>query len=56
LTLRKTLDRIPGDFRGGISEVIICNDASSDSTFEHGRDWAARSDTPATTVIRHTKA
>jgi len=54
-TLRQTLDRIPVDFRSRVAEVIICDDASSDSTFEHGRDWAARSDTPATTVIRHTK-
>ncbi len=54
-TLRQTLDRIPVDYRSRVAEVIICDDASSDSTFEHGRDWAARSDTPATTVIRHTK-
>ncbi len=54
-TLRQTLDRIPVDFRSTIAEVIICDDASADETFEHGREWAARSDTPTTTVIRHTK-
>jgi len=54
-TLRQTLDRIPVDFRNRIDEVIVCDDASQDSTFEYGREWAARQDTPRTTVIRHTK-
>lgn len=54
-TLQKTLDRIPVDFRSRIEEVIICDDASGDLTFELGREWAARQDTPRTTVIRHTK-
>ncbi len=54
-TLSRTLDRIPATFRPQIEEVIICDDASGDRTFEHGREWAARADTPRTTVIRHTK-
>jgi len=54
-TLLKTLDRIPVDFRSKIETVIICDDASGDLTFEHGRQWGARKDTPTTTVIRHTK-
>ena len=54
-TLRETLDRIPPDFRDRIEEVIICDDASGDLTFEHGCQWAVRQDTPKTTVIRHTK-
>lgn len=54
-TLAKTLDRIPAGFAARIEEVIICDDASGDETFEHGRAWASRADTPKTTVIRHTK-
>ncbi len=54
-TLLDTLDRIPAAFAPMIEEVIICDDASGDLTFEHGRAWAAREDTPKTTVIRHTK-
>jgi len=54
-TLRQTLDRIPIGFRHRIDEVIVCDDASQDCTFEYGREWAARQDTPRTTVIRHTK-
>jgi SAM-dependent methyltransferase len=54
-TLLKTLDRIPVDFRGRIDEIIICDDASSDDTFERGKLWAIRSDTPKTHVLRHTK-
>ena len=54
-TLLDTLDRIPHDFRGRIAEVIVCDDASHDDTFELGKQWAARPDTPPTHVIRHTK-
>jgi glycosyltransferase involved in cell wall biosynthesis len=54
-TLLKTLDRIPIDFRRRIDEIIICDDASHDDTFEQGRLWAIRSDTPKTHVLRHTK-
>ncbi len=54
-TLLRTLDRIPHDFRSRIEEVIVCDDASHDDTFEIGRRWARRSDTPKTHVIRHTK-
>ena len=54
-TLVKTLDRIPQAFRERISEVIICDDASGDDTFQLGREWAQRPDSPKTYVIRHTK-
>jgi glycosyltransferase involved in cell wall biosynthesis/SAM-dependent methyltransferase len=54
-TLLATLDRIPQSFRGRIAEVIVSDDASHDDTFELGRQWAARPDTPTTHVIRHTK-
>ncbi len=54
-TLLNTLDRIPLDFRKRIEEIIICDDASGDRTFEYGCQWALRQDAPKTTVIRHTK-
>jgi glycosyltransferase involved in cell wall biosynthesis len=54
-TLVKTLDRIPQGFREKISEIIVCDDASSDATFDVGRAWALRTETPKTYVIRHTK-
>jgi glycosyltransferase involved in cell wall biosynthesis/2-polyprenyl-3-methyl-5-hydroxy-6-metoxy-1,4-benzoquinol methylase len=54
-TLSKTLDRIPVDFRRRIDEIIICDDASQDGTFEDGVVWANRTDTPRTHVLRHTK-
>lgn len=54
-TLVATLDRIPTDFRNRIAEVIVLDDASHDDTFEHGRAWAGRPDTPRTVVVRHTK-
>jgi glycosyltransferase involved in cell wall biosynthesis/ubiquinone/menaquinone biosynthesis C-methylase UbiE len=54
-TLTATLDRIPEDFRGKIAEVIVLDDASHDDTFESGKGWAERADTPKTLVIRHTK-
>jgi 2-polyprenyl-3-methyl-5-hydroxy-6-metoxy-1,4-benzoquinol methylase len=54
-TLSRTLDRIPLDFRARIDEIIICDDASHDDTFQVGLSWATRPDTPRTHVIRHTK-
>jgi glycosyltransferase involved in cell wall biosynthesis len=54
-TLVTTLDRIPEGFRERVSEIIICDDASRDATFELGREWALKAETPKTHVIRHTK-
>jgi 2-polyprenyl-3-methyl-5-hydroxy-6-metoxy-1,4-benzoquinol methylase len=54
-TLAATLERIPVEFRGRIAEVIVLDDASHDDTFDHGRSWAQRPDTPKTLVVRHTK-
>jgi SAM-dependent methyltransferase len=54
-TLVKTLDRIPREFRDRISEIIICDDASSDDTFDRGQRWASQVGSPDTYVIRHTK-
>ncbi len=54
-TLSRTLDRIPHEFRDQIDQIIISDDASHDDTFDHGREWASRADTPPTLVVRHTK-
>ena len=53
-TLAATLDRIPGDFRAKIDELIICDDASSDATRDVGLQWRSENDIP-TTVVRHLK-
>jgi hypothetical protein len=53
-TLLTTLDRIPLGFRSRFTEVIV-DDASHSDTFDLGREWAARPDSPTTHVIRHTK-
>ena len=54
-TLLATLDRIPEGVRDQLTEIIISDDASHDDTFDFGRSWAGRPDTPRTHVIRHTK-
>ncbi|MCW2527642.1 MAG: glycosyltransferase [Pseudonocardiales bacterium] len=52
-TLRATLDRIPDDFHDRIDEILICDDASDDGTFDVGIAWRAANPAIATTVIRH---
>jgi len=54
-TLRATLDRVPGDFRERIAEVIVLDDASHDATFAQGQAWAEQPGSPSTLVMRHTK-
>jgi glycosyltransferase involved in cell wall biosynthesis len=54
-TLAATLDRIPVDFRDKIAEIMVLDDASRDNTFEYGKSWALRNESPRTLVIRHTK-
>ena len=54
-TLAATLDRIPDEVLPRLAEIIISDDASHDDTFEHARQWGARSTQVKTTVVRHTK-
>jgi 2-polyprenyl-3-methyl-5-hydroxy-6-metoxy-1,4-benzoquinol methylase len=54
-TLVATLNRIPPTFREMVSEIIISDDASSDATFQLGREWALQTGSPQTYVIRQTK-
>ena len=54
-TLEKTLSRIPVDFRSRITEILIMDDASHDTTFLAGWRWSQQEDAPPTVVMRHTK-
>ncbi len=52
-TLERTLDRIPHDFRGRISELIVADDASGDDTYGVGKRWQSLNPLLPTTVVRH---
>ena len=52
-TLADTLNRIPADFRDRIDELIICDDASGDRTWEAGLAWRKDNRAVPTTVVRH---
>ena len=52
-TLEPTLDRIPHDFRGRISELIVADDASGDDTYGVGKHWQSLNPLLPTTVVRH---
>jgi glycosyltransferase involved in cell wall biosynthesis len=51
-TLAEVLDRIPRDFVPQISDVLICDDASQDSTFLVGLGYQQTSDLPLTVIRR----
>jgi glycosyltransferase involved in cell wall biosynthesis/SAM-dependent methyltransferase len=52
-TLAKVLDRIPADFRPRITEVLVCDDHSDDSTYLVGLGYQKVSQDLPLTVIRH---
>src|ERR1700712_215016 len=52
-TLQATLDRIPEQLRGRIDEILICDDASQDRTFDAGLAWREANEAIPTAVIRH---
>ena len=54
-TLDATLDRIPHDFRARIAVIMVCDDASDDSTLDVGIAWRDRNPATPTTVVRHMK-
>lgn len=54
-TLAATLDRIPAGFRAKIDELIICDDASSDSTYDVGLQWQTEHGGVPSIVVRHLK-
>lgn len=51
-TLAAVLDRIPQSFRARVSEVVVCDDASSDSTYVVGVEYQKVSDLPLTVLRR----
>jgi glycosyltransferase involved in cell wall biosynthesis len=51
-TLAQTLDRIPSEFRPRISEVLVCDNASEDSTYLVGLGYKQLADGFPLTVIR----
>ena len=51
-TLVQVLDRIPEGFRERISDIVVCDDASSDTTYEIGLKYQAESDLPLTVIRR----
>jgi 2-polyprenyl-3-methyl-5-hydroxy-6-metoxy-1,4-benzoquinol methylase len=54
-TLASVLDRIPQDFRGRISEILICDDASHDATHLVALGYQQTAPELPITVIRHEK-
>ena len=53
-TLAPTLDRIPQSFRQRVAAVVICDDASSDRTYELAEEYGETDDLPVT-IIRNAK-
>jgi glycosyltransferase involved in cell wall biosynthesis len=51
-TLAAVLDRLPDSFRRRVSEVVVCDDASTDSTYAVGKEYEASTNLPFT-IIRH---
>ena len=52
-TLRDVLDRVPVDFRERIQRVYVCDDASTDDTYQVGLDYYEGNPDYPLTVIRH---
>ena len=52
-TLAAVLDRIPSEFRSRISDVLVCDDFSSDSTYLVGLGYKQLDQDLPLTVIRH---
>ncbi len=51
-TLEQTLDRLPAEFVALVDHILICDDASSDDTYEIGVRYKAQSSLPLT-VVKH---
>lgn len=51
-TLARVLDRIPQDFAQQIESILVCDDASTDSTHEVGLEYKNGSKLPLT-IVRH---
>ena len=51
-TLAAVLDRLPEGFRSRVAEVLVCDDASSDSTFSVGKEYQTHTNLPLTVIRR----
>jgi len=51
-TLSAVLDRLPESFRRRVTEVVVCDDASSDCTFMVGTEYQKSTDLPLTVIRR----
>ncbi len=51
-TLAAVLDRVPQSFRSRVSDVLVCDDASSDCTYTVGKEYQADTDLPLTVIRR----
>lgn len=51
-TLASVLDRIPDSFRKQVAEVVVCDDASTDNTYEVGLRYQRFGDLPLTVIRR----
>src|ERR1700733_11759730 len=51
-TLAEVLDRIPPSFRSRVTSVVVCDDASSDSTYTVGLEYQKTCDLPLTVIRR----
>jgi glycosyltransferase involved in cell wall biosynthesis len=52
-TLASVLDRVPKEFRSRIAEVLVCDDASADSTYLVGLGYKQTVDDLPLRIIRH---
>jgi glycosyltransferase involved in cell wall biosynthesis len=51
-TLTAVLDRIPNSIRNRVTEVVVCDDASSDNTYSIGVEYQKSCDLPLTILRR----
>jgi glycosyltransferase involved in cell wall biosynthesis len=49
-TLAAVLDRLPDAFRAHVAEVLVCDDASSDASYDVGLEYQRHSDLPLTVI------
>lgn len=51
-TLASVLDQLPSSFKEKVEHVVVCDDASSDTTYSVGKDYQAHTDLPLTVIRR----
>jgi glycosyltransferase involved in cell wall biosynthesis len=51
-TLADVLDRLPDGFRSRVAEVVVCDDASTDTTYSVGKEYQAKTNLPFTIIRR----